>query len=72
MITFNTVRAFGVRPGDKMPAPLPWGGWDRSKALVVTQVGHDRSVGYCIFTLETGETVRALSMNVVPFLKSEI
>ena len=68
-MTFNTTRAFSIRPGDKLPAPLTWGGWDRSKALRVTQVWHDRSIGYCIFSLENGETVRALSMSMVPFIR---
>lgn len=66
-MTFNTIRAFSIQPGDKMPAPLAWGGWDRSKALRVTDV--QDGDGVMVFTLEGGATVRALPMNSVPFIR---
>lgn len=66
MIAFNTIRAFSIQPGDKMPAPLAWGGWDRSKALSVTEVRD--ADGVKVLTLEGGATVRALPMNRVPFI----
>jgi len=66
-MTFNTIRAFSIQTGDKMPAPLAWGGWDHSKALRVTDIRD--SAGMKVFTLETGATVRAFPMNKVPFIR---
>jgi hypothetical protein len=66
-MTFNTIRAFSIRPGDKLPAPLAWGGWDRSKAVLVTDVRE--SAGMKVFTLEGGATVRAFPMNQIPFIR---
>jgi hypothetical protein len=66
-MTFNTIRAFSIRPGDKLPAPLSWGGWDRSKALAVQSI--DRNPDVVVFTLEGGATVRALPMNQIPFIR---
>lgn len=66
-MTFNTIRAFSIRPGDKLPAPLSWGGWDRSKALAVQAI--DRSADEVVFTLESGATVRARPMNQIPFIR---
>ena len=66
-MTFNTIRAFSIRLNDKLPAPLSWGGWDRSKALAVRAI--DRSADAVVFTLEGGLTVRALPMNQIPFIR---
>jgi hypothetical protein len=66
-MTFNTIRAFSIKPGDRMPAPLSWGGWDYSRALRVIAVSD--ADGAKVFTLETGPKVRALPMTRVPFLR---
>jgi hypothetical protein len=66
-MTFNTVRALSLRIGDKVPAPIPHcGGWDRTKALCVTNV--QSADGVQIFTLENGATFRAFPMNTIPFM----
>ena len=64
---FDSIRAFSVKPGDKMPAPLSWGGWDRSKALCVTATRDEDNI--MIISLENGQEFRVIPMNRVPFIK---
>lgn len=66
-MTFNTIRAVHIRPGDKVPGPLSWGGWDKSRAVKVVSRSRTIGGGY-EFALETGETFFVLPMNLVPFI----
>lgn len=65
---FNTIRALSIRPGDKVPGPLSWGGWDKRRAVEVSEVTKGAD-GMIVFQLITGESFRALSMNMVPFIR---
>jgi hypothetical protein len=67
---FDSIRAFSVRIGDKMPAPLSWGGWNRDVVLSVIAIDDDS--GLIAFTLEGGAVVRSFPMNTVPFLKGRV
>ena len=67
-MTFNTVRAFSIRPGDKVPGPLSWGGWDKRRAIEVSEVTNGVD-GMIVFKLVNGDSFRAIPMNLIPFIR---
>ncbi len=63
-IRFDSIRAASLRVGDAVPAPLAWGGWNKSSARRITGISRDNEM--IVFNLNCGGMFRSFPNNQIP------